>query len=468
MTLPSVGSRLTLPSLRLRLASSLGCLAGSYSLVVSARRALGALLVLGGAPPVLSGLAAQHGLVGTWHGHWARGGDTLPVTLHIAVDTARALRGSFDSDRLRVLGIPLTDVTLNGCCAVSFRVVGDATTMDFTGTLAGDSLSGTFREAGTTGAFAFRRAARAALRLREVELTVPHGAVTLAGTLILPERPGRAPVVVFLHGARAEGRWASRFLAVRLVEQGVGAFIWDKRGVGGSSGDWRAASVEDLAGDAAAVIAALAADSRVDAARIGIHGHSQGGTYAPLVAARAPGVAFVVGSAAAAGPLDSVEVFSVLNAVLPGAPTAGDSADARAFVAEVVAVAFHGRPRARLDSLATAWQDRTWMFELPPPADFYWGFSRGWAELDPLRWWHQVRVPVLLVYGEADARVPARGSATRIEETLAAAGNTDITVRIFPGADHTFRLPRGPGGWPRTAPGYPDVVVEWIRGRAGH
>ena len=428
------------------------------------RRCWSSLFACGVLAAAPAAVATGQSLAGTWRGHWARGGDTLPVTMHIA-DSAPTFRGSFDSDRLRVLGIPLTDIERGEEGAVTFRVVGDATTMDFTGTLRGDSLAGTFSEANTTGDFAFVRAARPEPAVREAELKVPNGAVTLAGTLILPAGRGPAPVVVFLHGARAEGRWANRFLATRLAQRGVGAFIWDKRGVGSSTGDWRQASFDDLAGDAAAVVRALAADSRVDARRIGLHGHSQGGTLVPMVAARAR-VAFVVASAGGGGPTDSIEVFSVLNVVLPSAQTAADSADARVFVAEVVSVAFHGRPRAQLDSLAMAWRERTWMFELPPPDDFYWRFSRDVAAYDALSWWARVRVPVLLVYGEADARVPARESAGRIAATLSAAGNSDVTVRIFPGADHTFRLPPGPGGWPSTAPDYLDTLIGWIVARA--
>jgi dipeptidyl aminopeptidase/acylaminoacyl peptidase len=380
-------------------------------------------------------------------------------------DSAGTLRGSFDSDRLRVLGIPISDIARGERSAVTFRVVGDATTAEFTGTLRGDSLVGRFREANTTGDFAFVRAATPEPAVGVVELKVPNGAVTLAGTLLLPAGQAPAPVVVFLHGSRAEGRWASRFLATRLVQHGVGAFIYDKRGVGTSTGDWRQATFEDLAGDATAVIRALAADGRVNAARIGLHGHSQGGTLAPMVAARTR-VAFVVGSAAGGGPTDSIEVFSVLNWVLPNARTAADSADARTFVAEVVSVAFHGRPRTRLDSLAPAWRERTWMFDLPPPDDFYWRFSRSVAAYDALRWWRQVRVPVLIVFGADDARVPAQASSDRIAAALRQAGNRDVTVRLFPGADHTFRMPPGPGGWASTAPGYLELLLGWIEARA--
>jgi dipeptidyl aminopeptidase/acylaminoacyl peptidase len=289
--------------------------------------------------------------------------------------------------------------------------------------------------------------------------------VTLAGSLLLPPSGDSLPAVVFLHGSGAEGRWASRYLATRLALHGIAALIWDKRGVGSSTGDWRRATPDDLIGDGVAAVARLLEEARIDRRRIGIHGHSQGGTLAPAVAVRSPSVAFVIGSAAAGLPMDSVEIFSVLNAVLPDARTAGDSSDARAFVGELVAVAYHGRPRARLDSLVTRWRDRPWSFELPPPADAYWSFSRMFAAFRPLEWWAQVRVPVLLVYGAADQRVPAAESAERIAAALRGAGNADVTVRIFPGADHTFRMAPGASGWPRTAPDYVATLLGWLARR---
>jgi hypothetical protein len=35
----------------------------------------------------------------------------------------------------------------------------------------------------------------------------------------------------------------------------------------------------------------------------------------------------------------------------------------------------------------------------------------------------------------------------------------------FPGADHTFRLAPGPGGWPRTAPDYVTTLLDWLARR---
>ena len=418
------------------------------------------LIALFTATPVF----AQDRLSGDWRGYWTQAGDTMAVTMHMNREPSTGnFVATFDADRLRVSGIPFDTVRVEGCCNVTMILRGDRTTMRFAGALRADTLSGSFREGQAEGAFGFIRTDAAAPRFLERELTFTNGSVKLAGTLILPLTGDALPAVVFLQGSGAEGRWASRFLATQLASQGTAALIFDKRGVGGSGGDWRKATLDELAGDGRAAVDRLLQEPRIDHRRVGIHGHSQGGTLAPLVAARSDHVAFVIGSAAAGVPTDSTEIFSILNSVYPEARTAEDSAMARSYVGELVAVAYHARPRASLDSLVTTLRNRPWFFAPPGPNDSYWSFSRSFGQYDPLEWWARVRVPVLLLYGSEDKRVPAAESAARIAATvLRHTPNADVTVKIFPGADHTFRLPPGASGWPLSAPDYIPTLSSWI------
>ena len=420
------------------------------------------LVCLLGAPAAFG----QDRFDGTWQGYWSRAGDTLPITLIVQRGTTSGrYTATFGSERLRVGGIPFQDVGIEGCCQVSMVLRGDRTTTEFSGQLRGDSLTGVLREGTSDGRFAYHRGVPALPTFDERDITFQNGAVTLAGTLLLPRVEGRVPTVVFLHGSGPEGRWASRYLATRFAAQGIASLIYDKRGVGSSTGDWRQATPDDLVGDAVAAVARLSNEPRIDPTRIGVHGHSQGGTLVPMVAARSSSVAFVIGSAAAGLPTDSVEIFSILNSVLPAALTAEDSASATQYTGELVAVAYCGRPRTVLDSLAAALKDRAWFFPPPAPDNQYWTFSRVFARYNPLEWWARIRVPVLLIYGAADQRVPPATSASRIGTVLREAGNTHLTVRILPGADHSFRLQPGPSGWPVTAPDYLPSLLSWLAQR---
>jgi uncharacterized protein len=98
-----------------------------------------------------------------------------------------------------------------------------------------------------------------------------------------------------------------------------------------------------------------------------------------------------------------------------------------------------------------------------------------WRDLDfdPLRSWERISAPVLLLYGAEDRNVPVDRNANRIAAALTRGGNSDVTLEIFPGADHEVMLPSGPGPdtggrwrWPRPAPGYIEKTIEWVRVKA--
>jgi hypothetical protein len=57
---------------------------------------------------------------------------------------------------------------------------------------------------------------------------------------------------------------------------------YDKRGVGGSTGDWNTASFDDLAGDVVAAVEYLETRGDIDHGQIGLLGISQAGWIMPL------------------------------------------------------------------------------------------------------------------------------------------------------------------------------------------
>jgi alpha-beta hydrolase superfamily lysophospholipase len=409
-------------------------------------------------------LRGQDPALGSWHGYWARGGDTLLITMSMQPgDAPNHYRASFSADRLRVAGIPFNSAEREGCCVIRLTLRGDATTLVFEGTLTGDSITGTFTEAGAAGTFALGRAPSGSSAIREEEVQFSNGAVRLSGTLILPSTAPPYPAVVMVHGSGAEGRWANRFLARRFAQAGVAALIFDKRGVGQSSGDWQSAGFEDLAADAASGVAMLRGRSDIRVRSIGLFGHSQGATILPLVAEASGGVAFLIASAASGVATDSAERFSLRNAVGYAALAPAEAAQANRYVEAVVAVAYWGQERSQLDSLAGALAQKPWFFVLPAPGSSYWAFSRRIAGYDPRSQWMKVHAPVLLMYGSADQRVPAEASIQAIRASLAAAHREPPTVCVYAGADHTERVRRPGDVWPRNAAGYLEDMVTWVR-----
>ena len=122
-------------------------------------------------------------------------------------------------------------------------------------------------------------------------VTVTNAEVVLAGSLTLPDRGAPVPGVVLVGGSGATDRDNdTHFPPIRrhLVEAGFAVLSYDKRGVGGSSGDWLDATMDDLASDAAAALDFLRAQPEVRTEAVGLFGHSEGG-WVVLRAATAAG-----------------------------------------------------------------------------------------------------------------------------------------------------------------------------------
>jgi hypothetical protein len=151
---------------------------------------------------------------------------------------------------------------------------------------------------------------------RSEDVTYRSGDITIAGTLTQPQGNGPFPAVLLITGSGPQDRDETLlghkpFLLVAdtLTRAGYAVLRTDDRGIGGTGGDLDAANYTDLSGDVAAGVSFLRGRPGIDAARVGLFGHSEGGYLAPLVASRPDsGVAFVI---AIAGP--SVVGADVVN-----------------------------------------------------------------------------------------------------------------------------------------------------------
>lgn len=407
------------------------------------------------------------GLSGHWAGSWVREGDSLPVWFDFTGSDGE-YAGTFGSESFRVSDIPFQGVSVDAD-SVHWLLVGDETTTRFSGALQGNRLNGTFSDVTGSGTFQMERTSQpAAPPYTKEEVHFKNGDVTLAGTLLMPDGKGRHPAILFVHGSGAEGRYASRFLADRFARAGFAALIYDKRGVGASNGDWKRASLDDLAKDALAGIALLSNDPRVRYDAVGIHGQSQGGTLAPLIASRAPSMAFVIASSAGGVTFQESERYSLRNFVGISKMHGADSLGASRYVDTIVNLAYAGEPWSRADSVARANVGQKWYMGIPDSTDAFWSLAPRIASYDPAAYWRHVRAPVLLVYGEKDERVPVQESIDKIQTALSAGGNKDVTTKVFIGVDHTFRFPPSADGqfhWPRTPPDYLSTLIDWARAK---
>jgi uncharacterized protein len=125
--------------------------------------------------------------------------------------------------------------------------------------------------------------------------------INLAATFSVPNGKRPFPAVLLIAASGPEGRdeevqghHVFVVLSDYLLKRGIAVLRYDKRGVGKSAGDWNKATFDDLVADADAAFQYLKGRPEVNRRRLGVIGHSEGGSIAPAVAATDKDVAFVV------------------------------------------------------------------------------------------------------------------------------------------------------------------------------
>lgn len=414
-------------------------------------------------------------IAGAWAGEVVREGKRWRVGVN-AREAGGEIKASVDFIDLDVTDIPFP-ATKSGERIRLERPQPSGNPIVFDGEVIGDSFVGKWMGFGVDGDFHLKRIDAKAKRYREEEVTFSNGDVALAGTLLLPiGQTKKTPAVVLVHGSSPNERTTYKSWARRFADNGIAALVYDKRGSGGSTGNTRAASMENLADDAIGGVKMLRLRSDIDADRVGIAGHSQGGWIAPLAAARTSDVAFVIVSGAAAVTPAEQSIYHRAGVMRQRGITDAEIAEAtalreklydlnRKILANDSAVT---EIRSAISKELTRNKDARWFgpAELPPEltGDLP---PRGALELlffDASPVWPKVKVPVLAMWGDRDTVVPVEKSRELIKTYLEKAGNKNLTIKILAGVDHGNNVVSKSGEWdfPRANAEYDRTMVEWV------
>ena len=291
----------------------------------------------------------------------------------------------------------------------------------------------------------------AAYASSEVSFSKDAGGVTLAGTLTVPNGKGPFPAVVLVHGSGPINRDGDVFghkvllvLADHLSRNGIAVLRYDKRGVGKSSGNYASATTLDLAADAESALMFLRARTDVDAGRIGMVGHSEGGLIAPLVAARNPALAFVVMMAGPGIPGDRLLLEQLTLAAQAGGASADAMAKGRALnQAMLAALASEPTLEGARSKASLVLDDAERRGELPAGRAqmLIKGLATPWMHYylrhDPAPALHALRQPVLVLNGELDMQVPSAMNLSAIRNALR--NNPRAVVKELPQLNHLFQ-----------------------------
>ena len=230
---------------------------------------------------------------GTWSGSLNVSGMELTLIFHLSENT----------DSTSTLDVPdqgASDIPVN----VSRTAIGGITLdipsigATFKGTWTGKSIIGSFTQMGSTLPLSLKSGAPVLKRPQtpmgpfpysSEEVSFTNGSATLRGTLTLPEGyTEQTPALIMVTGSGLQNRDEEIFshkpfavIADALSRAGIATLRYDDRGFGESTGDIVNCTTEDLKDDALAGVELL----RQRFSKVGVLGHSEGGSIALMLAA---------------------------------------------------------------------------------------------------------------------------------------------------------------------------------------
>ena len=461
------------------------------------------------APKPKAPAKAATSVAGDWSGALNVGGTQLRLVVHFIKQPGGGLAGTVDSLDQGANGIPFSLVRQTGG-----KVHAEASVIKavYDGTLdpAGKTITGRWTQSIPLSLTLTRMTAamRAALlqndRPQEPKPPYPYtasdvtfpggvGGVTLAGTLTVPPGDGPFPAAVLIAGSGPNDRDETILrhklflvLADSLTRRGIAVLRYDKRGISRSTGNYALATSRDFADDAQAAFTYLKAQPHVNAAKVGLIGHSEGGLIAPMVAAKSPDVAFLVLLAGTG--VSGERIIAEQSALIGKAEGASDSDVAQSQVLEKKLLTVAARetdPAAAKTQIAVLMSQALAL--LTPAQKKKIGdagpllqaqsaalvspWFRYFLTYDPAPTLEQVHCPVLALDGSLDLQVPPAENLTAIAAALKAGGNTAVTTTELPGLNHLFQTaktgsPSEYGTIQETmAPALLAAVGDWVGAR---
>lgn len=304
---------------------------------------------------------------------------------------------------------------------------------------------------------------------------------------VLIEPPGapdaKRPLVVMVHGSERTSPIGGVY-GYAMAAQGISVFLYDKRGTGGSEGEYTQ-NFELLAEDAARALDHARGMATARFGRAGFFGGSQGGWVAPLAATRTKADFVAIGFGLVASPIeeDREQMVSEVRA-------AGLGKDAEALVSRLsqatagLLLSDFRSGYDALDAVRAEMSDKPWATKVE--GEYSGAIARmpndelkriGRARVDNLEliWDYdavaalqKLDTPLLWVLAGEDREAPIETTRGALLG-LAKAGKP-VDVYLFPDTDHgMFEFTTNADGSrdvTRITNGYLKLLGDWIKGDA--
>ncbi len=307
----------------------------------------------------------------------------------------------------------------------------------------------------------------------------------LVGRLIEPASAAGStrPLVVMVHGSERNSALNSPYAYV-LAAQGISVFVYDKRGTGGSQGEYTQ-NFELLAEDAAAALEHARTMKNGKYSRSGYFGGSQGGWVAPLAATRSGADFVAVGFGLVASPIeeDREQMFSEARELGLGDEAIAllqrlSYATSRLLLTEFKE-GYEDLAKVRREIAAHGWADKIRgeysgeMLRMSEDELRRLGRARFdnleliW-DYDSISALKRLDAPLLWVLAENDREAPIETTQAALLQLMKA--GKPIDVYVFPDTDHGMMEfvtnADGSRKSTRITNGYLKLLGDWIRGDA--
>ena len=407
---------------------------------------------------------------GPWHGMLTFPGGKLRLTINIT-KTDTGYTATMDSPDQKAVGIPITSVLFEeNILAFSIQNAG----LDYRGNFDGTHFKGTFTQNGNTLPLDLGREEVKTEKAKrpqepvkpypyyEEEVTFANGQIKLAGTLTLPKQGGtNFPAVVLITGSGAQDRNEELLghkpflvLADYLTRNGIAVLRYDDRGTAASGGKFAGSTTQDFATDSQAAFTYLKTRKEINAKKIGLMGHSEGGTIAPIVASQNPDVAFIVLLAGTAIPGD--ELMMLQNYLLgkangmPEEELTKLAAINRNIYNAIKQAATTQEMKTKLKEVFLNQLKPLFISKGIPEAEVSQYIDLQIAELssawysnfikyDPAPALEKTKCPILALNGSTDLQVAPKANLEAIKRAAQKSGNKKVTTKELPGLNHLFQ-----------------------------
>lgn len=238
---------------------------------------------------------------GAWRGDLVVGSASLPLVFNFAKAEDGKTTCTMDSPAQGARGLY---IDVMHCSADSVALICRQIQATYSGHVSSGRIDGTFGQAGRFFPLVLTPEAAIEERrpqtpkapypyfVKDTTFTAPDGAV-MAATLTLPATPSsaRVPAVVMVTGSGPQNRDEELFehkpfavIADMLARNGIASLRYDDRGTGKSTGDFSKAVTATFRDDAAAGVDFLRGIPMIG--KVGVLGHSEGGTIAFMLGAQ--------------------------------------------------------------------------------------------------------------------------------------------------------------------------------------